>query len=426
MIPNFINKNLIPHKSGVYIFKNSKGDVIYVGKAIDLYSRVSSYFAKNLSNSKTMALVEHISDLETIIVESEIEALILEANLIKKYLPPYNIKLTDDKDYVYVKISKDRYPQVLTARKNELKDAVSYFGPFPSTKVIKDTLKKIRRVFPWCQNPPKDGKRASKPCFYYHLGLCPGPCAGKIEEKEYGKIIRRFIRFMEGREDDLLAELTSEMEDYSKKEEFEEASRVKKTILGINYLTQRINGAQVYLEDPNFLENKNLLSISNLKADLNLPTIPERIECYDISNLSGKMAVGSLVVLSHGEIDKRWYRRFKIHMSGKPNDFAMMAEMVSRRLNHPEWPTPDLMLIDGGRGQVRAAFEEVLKKNYLIPIFGLAKRREWLYTPFSEIIKLPKNSLSLRLVQKIRDEAHRFALGYHRKLRSRSFLGNGV
>lgn len=435
MVPIFIDKSQLPHKPGVYIYKDINGEVLYVGKAIDLYHRVASYFNGKPDNPKTEALVERIRSCETIEVFSEIEALILEANLIKKHLPPYNIRLTDDKDYLYIKITKETFPRILTARKKELNDAKEYFGPFPSSRVVKTTLKKLRRIFPWCTNPPFEegfsgrarflgnyaiAKERRRPCFYYHIKLCPGPCAGKIDKKEYSKIINRFSKFMQGRKEELLESLQEEMESFAKNMEFERAQEVKRMIAGVEYLSQP-NSAAVYLENPNFVESQNKLSVEKLKEDLKLNKLPERIECFDISNISGQLAVGSLVVLTDGEIDKKWYRKFKIKTDGKPNDVAMMREVISRRVKHKEWPTPDIVLIDGGRGQVRAVEEEILKVGWQVTVLGLAKRREWLYTSGNEVIKLPRASLSLRLLQKIRDEAHRFAISYHRKLRSQSY-----
>jgi excinuclease ABC subunit C len=410
-----IDKSLIPHKPGVYIYKDSSGKILYVGKAIDLYHRVSSYFTGAPDSEKTAALVQHIARCETIEVTSELEALILEANLIKKYLPPYNIKLTDDKDYLYIKITKEPFPKILTARKNELKDAKEYFGPFPSSLIVQTTLKKLRRIFPYCTAGPNSWLKG-RPCFYYHLGLCPGVCACKISQADYQKIIHRFSKFMQGKKDELVESLVKEMEAAAKNLEFEKAQAIKKIIGGVEYLTQP-NNANIYLEDPNFVENQAKLAIHKLQKDLNLEKVPERIECYDISNIKGLQATGSLVVLTYGNIDKKWYRKFKIIISGKPNDVGMMKEMISRRVRHPEWPTPDLVLVDGGRGQVRAAAEVISQKGWQIPVLGLAKRMEWLYTPGEEIIKLSKNSLSLRILQKIRDEAHRVAVSYHRKLR---------
>ena len=365
--------------------------------------------------SKTTALVGKIATLETIIVESELEALILEANLIKKYLPPYNIKLTDDKDYLYIKVTDELFPKIMTARKNELKNAKDYFGPFPSSRTVRETLKKLRWIFPWCSNP-----YGKQPCFYYHLDQCSGPCAGKINQKEYNKIIDRFRKFMEGKKSELADNLTGEMQKLAEEQQFEQAQAVKRIIVGLEYLTQP-NRAQVYLENPNFVENQNRLAMAQFQNNLQLHHLPERIECYDISNIRGKQAVGSLVVLTGGDIDKKWYRKFKINMEEKPNDVGMMAEMLRRRLHHKEWPKPDLILVDGGKGQVNTVTQELAKKGWEVPVFGLAKRMEWLYSSNKEIIKLPKSSLSLRLLQKIRDEAHRFAITYHRKLRNLAF-----
>ncbi len=425
------------------MYKNERGKVIYVGKAVDLYHRVGSYFSGRPHDLKTMQLVSNIHDIETIVVQSEIEALILEANLIKKYLPLYNIRLTDDKDYLYIGITNEEYPKIITARKPELKNLKKYFGPFPSSTTVKTTLKRLRRIFPWCANPAgsrlnrpglrADGFKRGRPCFYYHIKQCPGACVGEISPQDYKVIINRFSKFLDGKKDELYAELTEEMENAAKNLDFEEAGRLKKIISGIEYITAPTKITQ-YLANPNFLEDITQQSLVQLQKDLNLPDLPSRIECYDISNFQGTDSTGSMVVLTNGEIDKSQYRKFKIKITGKPNDFAMHAEMMRRRLRHDEWGYPQLFLIDGGRGQVRAAFEEIMKYKLLIKdknpevfellsrvaVFGIAKREEWLYPPEGEVVKLPKRSLALRLLQKIRDESHRFAITYHRKLRKKS------
>lgn len=393
---------MIPHKPGVYIYKDKANRVIYVGKALDLYHRVSSYFSGADLKGRTLTLVGKIASVETIIVESELEALILEANLIKKYLPKFNVRLTDDKDYLYIKITKEDFPKVITARRHELKGALKYFGPFPSSRTVRETLKALRRVFPWCQG---GNKRA---CFYYHIGLCPGTCISEISKKDYRKNIFRLAKLLEGKKEKLLQDLNEAMTQYAKVQNFEGAGRLKIFITGIQYLTQT-NRTKSYLENPNFLEDQKEQALRQLQAALNLKNIPHRIEGYDISNIQGHEATGSMVVLTEGEIDKSQYRKFKIKMTGKPNDVGMHREMMRRRLKHPEWSLPDLIIIDGGLGQVRAV-------NYGVPIFGLAKRMEWLYSPDGNTIKLPRSSPALRLLQKLRDEAHRFAIAYHRKL----------
>jgi len=428
MIPASFDRAKIPHKPGIYIYKGTlkaplengslsssaykdkSGKILYVGKAIDLYHRVSSYFS-GLHDPKTTQLVSEITGIETIIVESELEALILEANLIKKYLPPFNIKLTDDKDYLYIKITKEEYPQIMVARKQDLKDAKEYFGPFPSGKTVRETLKRLRRVFPWCANPK--GKRA---CFYYHISQCSGPCAGVIEKNEYKKIISQFSKFMQGKKDEVVKEYEKELKICVKKLEFEKAEQIKKTINGLKYLLQS-NNAAVYLENPNFVEDQTKKALIDLKNVLNLDKIPVRIECFDISNTMGQKAVGSLVVLTDGEIDKKWYRRFRIQSEAKPNDILMMREMVRRRCKHTEWPKPDLILVDGGKGQVSAIVVEVAQAGWDVPVYGLAKKMEWVIASDYSIIKLPRVSLALKMLQKVRDEAHRFAITYHKKLR---------
>ena len=432
MLLTFIDHTLIPHKPGVYLYKNKAGKIIYVGKAIDLYHRVASYFSKSFHDPKTNALVEQIASVETIIVESELEALILEANLIKKYLPQYNVRLTDDKDYLYIKITKEEFPKILTARKQDLAGSLKYFGPFPSSTTVKNTLKSLRRVFPWCSNA-HTGSGNIKPhrewkfraCFYYHLGQCPGACVGTISKEDYRKIVNRFSKFMEGKSSLLIDELIIEMNSASMKQNFEEATRFKRTIEGIGYLTQS-NRAHIYLENPNFLENQRTLALEELKNSLGLSKIPERIEGYDVSNIQGKEAVASMVVLTDGEIDKSQYRKFKMFISGKPNDYAMHQETIRRRMKHPEWQTPDMLLIDGGKGQVSAVFEQVQRTGpeefKVVPIFGIAKRMEWLYTPDGKEIRLPKSNKGLQLLQKLRDESHRFAINFYRKLHGKILL----
>lgn len=427
MIPDFLEKSLIPHKPGVYIFKDKISEILYVGKAIDLYHRVGSYFNR-ANDRKTTILVSEIADIETIVVESELEALILEANLIKKFRPPFNIRLLDDKDYLYIGLTKEDFPKVITLRKHDLNKVTKFFGPFPSSKTVRDTLKLLRRVFPWCSNSAKftmqPPRLQAKPrvCFYFHLGLCPGACAGLIGKEDYQKIISRFTKFMEGKKDELVKEITQEMQQAANDQNFEQAQKLKKMLEGINYLTQT-NRTNLYLENPNFLEQENNLALVELQSNLHLPNLPDRIEGYDISNIQGQEAVGSMVVLTNGEIDKSQYRKFKIKITGKPNDVGMHREMMGRRLKHPEWPMPDLIIIDGGRGQVRGAELEIGNLKLKIPVFGLAKRMEWLYPSEGEIIKLKRSSLSLKLVQKLRDEAHRFAITYHRKLHAKMVLG---
>src|SRR3989344_2704947 len=270
--------------------KNPPKEIIDVGKAIDLYHRVASYFSKSFHDPKTAVLVSEIASVETIIVESELEALILEANLIKQYLPRFNVRLTDDKDYLYIKITKEEYPKILTARKQDLKGSLKYFGPFPSSTTVKNTLKLLRRVFPWC---PGKGYRqrvaGNRPCFYYHLKLCPGACVGEISKEDYRKIINRFSKFMEGKVSLLMDELIIEMKQASEKQNFEEAAKIKRTIDGIGYLTQT-NRVEVYLENPNFLEDQRIKALEELQQALNLTKIPERIEGYDISNIQGHEA----------------------------------------------------------------------------------------------------------------------------------------
>lgn len=417
MIPNFIDKSQLPRKSGVYLFKDREDRVIYVGKAVDLYHRVASYFNPN----SHISMVLDITQVKTIVVESELEALILEANLIKKYLPLYNIRLTDDKDYLYIGITKEDFPRVVTIRKQDLQKVKKFFGPFPSSRTVRDTLKLLRKVFPWCSGT---GYRA---CFYYHIGLCHGACVGLIGKEEYNKIIRRFSQFLAGKKDELVGELIDEMEEAAQDQRFEEAAKFKKMIDGIMYLTQP-NRTALYLENPNFLKDETKLALKQLQRDLHLKKLPEKIEAYDISHISGKDATGSLVVLTNGEVDKSQYRKFRIRVAGRPNDVGMLKEMVRRRLTHPEWKLPDLILVDGGRGQARAVKLETTRfakrGNWKleVPVFGLAKRREWLYPPEGDVVKLPKRSLSLKLLQKIRDEAHRFAITYHRKLHQKSVI----
>lgn len=424
---------------------------MYVGKAKDLKSRVSSYFVNGgFLGEKTKVLVSQIETIKITIVESELEALLLEAFYIKKYTPKYNIRLTDNKSYIRIRITiKDKYPRVLLARREDDASSV-YFGPYPSSSAVKLVLKTIRKVFPF-QSALNHPKRI---CLYHHLGLCPCPPMFDSPElqKDYRKNIRGIIRMLEGESKKIMKELEKERDMASKKEAYEEALTLQKKIDALSLITTPFHRPFEYDVNPNLRtdirnqELEELIAVLNTKGGFHLQQL-ERIECYDISNIQGTNATGSMVVLTHGEVDKSQYRRFKIRKDGKPNDFAMMKEVLRRRLTHDEWNTPDLIIVDGGKGQISSALQSLALMGSVIPLVGLAKREETIVVPSDVVIAkarelahvatkeavaalqndsenfieiaLPKNSKALHLIMRIRDEAHRFAITYHRKLRSK-------
>lgn len=371
---------------------------------------------------KTHALVQQVQKIRTIEVESEIEALLLEANLIKKYSPKYNIKMTDGKAYPLIRITKKAlYPSILTARRPEDPQSL-YFGPYPNVTAMREVLRLIRRIFPYQSvfNHPKHT------CLYYHLGLCP--CLPVFLSKEYQdqykKTLKHIIDFLDGKTTKVIKDLEKERNEASKKEEFEKAAAIQKQIDHINYVTHPVHAPFEYETNPNLKTDLRMQEMAALQHVLEAnginTSLPRRIECYDNSNFQGTNPTSSMVVLTNGEIDKSQYRKFKIRSVKGPNDFASMQEVLSRRFKHTEWPLPDILVVDGGKGQVSAAKEVFDKLGITIPLIGLAKREEIIITSDFQEIVLPKNSPALQLMMRIRDEAHRFAITFHRKLRSKA------
>ena len=342
----------------------------------------------------------------------------MEANYIKLYKPKYNAKLTDGKAYPLIRITvRDEYPKVLIARRNEDKKSL-YFGPFPNSSALRLVLKTIRRIFPF-QSVANHPKRI---CLYNHLGLCP--CPQVTNDKDYKKNILHIVTFLKGNTKKVLRSLEKERSVVSKLQEFEKAEALQRKIDAINYVTSPVYQKFDYRVNPNLDLDLRKKELSGLKDCLSRYNVQiknlKRIECFDISNISGTNATGSMVVFFNGEKDTSEYRRFKIRRTDKiPDDFAMMQEVLERRIRHGEWTMPDLIIVDGGKGQVSSAMEVLKKRNINIPIIGLAKREETIITSDFEEIKLPKDSEALKLTMRIRDEAHRFAITYHRKLRSK-------
>lgn len=417
----------LPEDPGVYQFLSRGGTVLYVGKAKNLKKRVSSYFVRRADlGEKTRLLVSQVEKIRYTIVASELESLLLEANLIKKFDPKYNARLTDGKSYIRIKITvKDEFPKVLLARREEDKNAV-FFGPYPSSSDVKFVLKFLRRIFPYQSvlNHPK------RYCLYYHLGLCPCPpmFVSENEVKSYRKNIVHIVKFLKGKNKDIVKDLEKERDEASKKENFENAQKIQRKIDAILAVTTKNIAAFDYETNPNLLSDIRSKELSELREVLQTYGVfvekLERIECYDISNISGTSPVGSMVVFTNGEKDSSSYRRFQIKNPPKvvPNDFAMIKEVISRRLRHEEWAAPNLMIIDGGKGQVSSAKKVLQENNSSIPVIGIAKREELLVTSDFKIIRLSRNSHALTLVRRIRNEAHRFAITYHKKLRARKFL----
>ncbi len=543
----------LPKKPGIYQYKNSEGKIIYVGKAKNLRNRVQQYFHNPRKlDTKTRSLVSKISDLELIVTDSEVEALILEAVLIKKFKPKYNIFLRDDKSYPYIVVTSEPFPRIFVTRRI-IHDGSKYFGPFTDVKNLRASLKMIHDVFKVrsCNYHIDDEiirKQKIRVCLDYHIKKCEGPCAGIVNQENYNRMIKEVVQVLRGKTGALISELVKEMQELSAAFKYEEAADRRDKIRGLQNYNERqkvvdadlmdrdifaiasedddacgvvfkirdgkIIGRQhfymnaveevdereivsqfvrrFYLEAEyipkeiflpcniekigtieKWLSEKRLSKVSIivpkigdkaklvamcranakyllddlkiqklkrrekipkilelLQKDLRLPRLPHRIECFDVSNIQGTDSVASLVVFENGKPKKSEYKRFKIKTVTGSDDFASMREVVKRRysrLIEEEQKPPDLIMVDGGKGQLSSAVE-ILKhlsdtEYRNIPIIGLAKRLEEIYFPnLSEPQSILKTSASLKLLQRIRDEAHRFAVAYHRKLRTKRIL----
>ncbi|WP_350344165.1 excinuclease ABC subunit UvrC [Proteinivorax tanatarense] len=533
----------MPASPGVYIMKDKYGDVIYVGKAASLKNRVKSYFQNTeKKGAKVTALVANIEDLDYIITDSEVEALILESNLIKKYRPKYNISLKDDKHYPYIKIDVTQdFPKVEKVRKIS-KDKARYFGPYPSAGAVNETLQLVHKIFPLrrCKGKLEHKDRA---CLNYQINRCYAPCQKKVTSEEYRKVVNEVLQFLEGKSAHLVKKIEAEMKEQAAQLNFEKAAELRDQLKGLKSVTEkqkvifsdltdrdilavadggnlaciqvfsirggkllgrdsfrlentggstaeellsafitqfyenapivpgeilvpvdlseyslvyeflrRKRGAKVTVKVPQKGEKKDLLilakknarlqleqyerqggvekhrgekGIVELAKELKFQELPWRMECYDISNIQGEYSVASMVVFEGGRPAKDKYRKFKIKTVEGPNDFASMAEVLTRRLkkyrdgDEKFSPLPHLIVIDGGKGQLSSAYKIVKDMGYdQIKIIGLAKKMEEVFFPQqSEPHILPRNSEGLYLLQRIRDEAHRFAITYHRTLR---------
>ncbi|MDO5823221.1 excinuclease ABC subunit UvrC [Methanobrevibacter sp.] len=522
----------LPNKPGVYIMRDNTGTIIYIGKAKSLTKRVKSYFREKLDRPKTQILMSHFDSLEYIVTNSEKEALILEATLIKKHHPRYNVQLKDDKRYPYVKITNEKFPRLVITR-NVTKDGV-YFGPFTDVGSVKQTVKFLKSLFKirTCRN-------MNGPCLNSQIDLCHAPCDGGISKEEYSEIINKIDLFFQGKYSAIVKNLKKEMAEAAANEEFEKAAVIRDQISSIEEIMEKqfvdlvdddldqdviaiapgknevvviimpirngkivgrddflmsgsqydspseimfsfiqqyygynrhipkqilldedidekelleewlsdLRGNKVKIKVPqkgvklrlvkmakknaeiiNHQKKKMENSLIELKKYLKLDNVPHVIEGYDISNISGKFAVGSKVSFKDAKPNKKMYKYFKMETPG-PNDFAMMEELLTRRLKLIDSdPEPDLIVIDGGKGQLGMACSVLEKLNLThIPIIGIAKEFEEIYLPNSKRpIIIPKNNRALHLLQQIRDESHRFAITYHRKLRSKAIRASSL
>ncbi len=535
----------LPDRPGVYLMKNELEEIIYVGKAKSLRKRVRSYFRKGNHTYKTKILVVHIKDFDYIVTDTEVEAYILEANLINKYQPIYNIRLKDDKTYPYIKVTvNEDFPRIFKTRIVK-SDGARYYGPFTNVDDLYKTINVLKDIYSLrtCRKNLKADKPEARPCLNYHIGKCLGPCIGAISKQDYRAMVDQACLFLSGHQDDLIKRIEKEMYQASEEKNFEKAARLRDSIQALKRLSVqqkvmygkninqdviavavgeeeqscvqlliirngRLIGQEYYIMEgteeeaekeiieyflPQYydrafqLPDELLLSVEidqvdllmdllkekkgkkvnvtipvigekkrhvemaysnaeeNLKKEiikqkykksrttdavvklgeyLELDNPPDHIEGFDISNTQGTDPVASMVVFKDGHSSKQDYRRFKIKTIEGPNDFAMMQEVLERRysrLLREKKPLPSLILIDGGKGQLSSAYQvlEELGISHL-PIIGLAKREEEVFLPDrQEPTIIPKNSSALHLIQRVRDESHRFAVSYHRKLRSR-------
>jgi excinuclease ABC subunit C len=427
----------LPKDPGVYFHKDAAGKIIYVGKAARLNNRVRQYFQKSrLRDPKTDALVAEIADTDWMVVDSEMEALFLEAEMIRRYMPRYNILLRDDKALSYIRINyDDDYPTVSTTRR-PLDDGARYYGPYFSTTAVRQALKLLRRIFPFATKKIGGQKRAT---LQFHLGLDPGLEEGKTSLEAYRANLRKLMMVLEGKRTAIVRQTEKEMKQASKAQDFETAAKLRNQLTALQNLSR-----QVIFSDKEFLDISKDHALTELVDLLGLPTYPHRIEGYDISHMQGTDVVASMVVFTNGVSDKAQYRKFKTKKDHN-NDFYNMHETLRRRLsekNLKQWGKPGLVLIDGGKGQldaaIRARDEQGCEK---LPFIGLAKREEQIviaknrsnvilsptvlqglggFVTESEdfiLVNVPHSTNIVKLLQRIRDESHRFAVSYHSVLK---------
>ncbi|MDB5169073.1 MAG: excinuclease subunit [Candidatus Saccharibacteria bacterium] len=429
----------LPKEPGVYFHKDAKGEIIYVGKAAVLRNRVRQYFQKSRGRDpKTEALVREIADVDWMVVESEIEALFLEAEMIRRYMPRYNILLRDDKAMSYIRIDYDSsYPTVSTTRR-PLDDGARYFGPYNSTQTIRQALKLLRRVFPYATRQVAGQKRAT---LHYHLGLDPGLEEGHTTLEAYRANLRKLMAIIEGKRPAIEKELEKEMKRAAKKADFEQAAKIRNQLFALKGLTR-----QVLFSDKEFMDISKDHALNELINLLSITDYPYRIEGYDISHMQGTDAVASMVVFTNGVSNKSEYRKFKTKINHN-NDFYNMNETLKRRLsekNRKGWGLPNLVLIDGGKGQLDAAIQARDEQGCdKLPFVGLAKREEQIVIHKAKsnvslneaelhrlggfatesddfiLVNVPHNTNVIKLLQRIRDESHRFAVSYHSVLKSK-------
>ena len=433
----------LPEAPGVYAFKKGT-KFLYIGKAANIRERVKSHFQQ--PSYQDYLFLEKVKKIGYLKTKSEIEALILEANLIKKYQPKYNVVWRDDKNYFLVGITKEDFPRIFITHQPRLKIGnwrskrgfsaspsllpaearklkIDYVGPFVDGKALKETLKILRKVFPYrtCKNLPKN------PCLWYHLNRCPAPCFLKERVKnECQRNTKNLMKIIQKGKIQVFKDLKKEMKKASTAQDYERAAKIRDQITvwkkvlahtGRPEPTAQAVGGQAKIFEWRNIE-KELKKILETKKKIS------RIEAYDVSNIQGQEATGSMVTFINGKPDKNFYRKFKIKISGKPDDIAMLKEVLNRRFKHPEWPFPDLILIDGGRAQLNAGLRCLTPGVKHLEIITLAKRKNELFIRGQEkpilLKSLPREIFNLIL--QLRDEAHRFAISYHKKLREKAMF----